>query len=234
MLAVNVARGDSIPYTPAADLSAGVPVFLGDVVGIPTSAIPAGILGALAISGIFAFAKDDTSGPVIAAGDQMFWDAANSQATNVAGAGFKRLGTATEAAGASTSTVPIKINDGMQLPAALQNKVWEEVTGNKTLDAEDVGKVMLVTADAAVITLPATAAKMAFTIANGGANGAVGLSVSPAEADKIMGADLAGVDNKDRINTKATAKRLDFIAIFGDAVDGYVVEAERGTWAAEA
>jgi predicted RecA/RadA family phage recombinase len=234
MLAVNVARGDSIPYTPAADLSAGVPVFLGDVVGIPTSPILAGILGALAITGIFGFAKDDTSGPVIAAGDPVFWDAANSQATHIAGAGFKRLGTATEAAGASAAVVNVRINDGVQVPAALQNKVWEEVTGNKTLDAEDVGKVMLVTADTAVITLPSTAAKMAFTIANGGANGAVGFSVSPAALDKIMGADLPGVDNKDRINTKATAKRLDFIAIRGDAVDGYVVEAERGTWAAEA
>lgn len=234
MLAVNVARGDSIPYTPAADLSAGVPVFLGDVVGIPTSPILAGILGALVITGIFAFAKDDTSGPVIAAGDPVFWDAANSQATNLAGAGFKRLGTATEAAGASTSTVNVRINDGVQVPAALQNKVWEAVAANKTLDAEDVGKVMLVTVDGVVITLPSTAAKMAFVIANGGADGAVGLSVSPAAADKIMGADLAGVDNKDRVNTKATAKRLDFISIFGDAVDGYVVDAERGTWAAEA
>jgi predicted RecA/RadA family phage recombinase len=234
MLAVNVARGDSIPYTPAADLSAGVPVFLGDVVGIPTSTILAGIIGALAIVGIFGFAKDDTSGPVIAAGDPVFWDAANSQATNLGAAGFKRIGTATEAAGASTAVVNVRINDGVTLPAALQNKVWEAVAVNKTLDAEDVGKVMLVTADAVVITLPATAAKMAFVIANGGADGAVGLSVSPDAADKIMGADLAGVGNKDRINTKATAKRLDFVSIFGDAVDGYVVEAERGTWAAEA
>ncbi|HAT09765.1 MAG TPA: hypothetical protein DCS97_04075 [Planctomycetes bacterium] len=234
MLASAVAVGDSINYTPAADLAIGTPTFLGDLVGIPVSAIAAGILGALAIAGVFAFAKDETSGPVFAQGDHVFWDAANSQAVAVQGAGMRRLGTAVAAAGTSDSTVSVKINDGMCLPDALQRRIWEEVAASKTLDAEDVGKVMLVTVDTVVITLPATAAKMAFVIANGGADGAVGLSVSPAAADKIMGANLAGVDNKDRINTKATAKRLDFIRIFGDAVDGYVVESERGIWAAEA
>lgn len=234
MLASAVAPGDSIDYTPAADLAIGTPTFLGDLVGVPLSAIAAGVLGALAIAGIFAFAKDDTSGPVFAQGDHVFWDSANSQAVAVQGAGMRRLGTAAAAAGASDSTVRVKINDGMCLPAALQRRIWEEVAVNKTLDAEDVGKVMLVTVDAVVITLPSTAVKMAFTIANGGADGTVGLSVSPAALDKIMGADLAGVDNKDRINTKATAKRLDYISIFGDAVDGYVVAAERGIWAAEA
>ena len=234
MLATAVATGDSINYTPAADLAAGVPTFLGDVVGVPTSPILAGVLGALAIAGVFAFAKDDTTGPVFAQGDHVFWDAANSQAVAVQGAGMRRLGTAAAAAGTSDSTVRVKINDGMCLPAALQRRIWEEVAVNKTLDAEDVGKVMLVTADAVVITLPATAAGLQFVVANGGADAAVGLSVSPAAADKIMGADLAGVDNKDRINTKATAKRLDYVSIFGDAVDGYVVAAERGTWAAEA
>jgi predicted RecA/RadA family phage recombinase len=234
MLAVNVARGDSIPYTPAADLSAGVPVFIGDVVGIPTSQILAGILGALVISGIFAFAKDDTSGPVIAAGDPVFWDAANSQATNDAGAGLKRLGTATEAAGVSTSTVAVKINDGVTLPAALQGRVWEAVAANKTLDIQDVGKVMLVTVDAVVITLPATAAGLDFVVANGGGDAAVLATISPNAADKIMGADLAGVDNKDRINTKATAKHLDYCHLTYGGADGWLVVAERGTWAAEA
>jgi predicted RecA/RadA family phage recombinase len=234
MLATTVAKGDSIDYTPAADVAAGAIVFLGDIVAIATSALAAGVLGALAVEGVFAFAKDDTSGPVFAQGDPAFWDSANSQAVAVCGAGMRRLGTVVTAAGASDSTVRIKINDDIALPAVLQRRVWEEVAINKTLDAEDVGKVMLVTVDAVVITLPSTAAKMAFVIANGGADGAVGLSVSPAAIDKIMGADLPGVDNKDRINTKATARRLDYVSIFGDAVDGYVVEAERGIWAAEA
>jgi hypothetical protein len=49
-----------------------------------------------------------------------------------------------------------------------------------------------------------------------------------------MGADLAGVDNKDRINTKATAKRLDHVHLVADGVNGYFVSTERGVWAAEA
>lgn len=60
------------------------------------------------------------------------------------------------------------------------------------------------------------------------------MAVSPAAADKIMGADLAGVDNKDRHNTKATAKRLDYIDLAYGSADGWLVNAERGIWAAEA
>lgn len=231
MLATTVACGDSIDYTPAAAVDAGAVVFLGDMVGIATSAIAASVQGALACCGIFAIAK---GAAVFAQGDPVFWDAANSQAVAVGGAGMKLLGVTAAPAATGDTTVRTHINYGVRLPAALQGKVFEAVAVNKTLDAEDVGKVMLVTVDGVVITLPATAAKMAFVIANGGADAAVGLNVSPAAADKIMGADLAGVDNKDRINTKATAKHLDYIAIFGDAADGYVVEAERGTWAAEA
>ena len=48
-----------------------------------------------------------------------------------------------------------------------------------------------------------------------------------------MGADLAGVNDKDRINTKGTAKRGDFLVLVADGTDGYFVWAERGVWAAQ-
>lgn len=233
MLATTVAEGDSIDYTPGSAVDAGAVVFLGLICGIATSAIAASALGALAVAGIFEVAKDGTSGPVIAVGDDIFWDAANSQATNLQVAGLPRMGTAVKAAGTSDSTVRVRINDGLSIPPALQDRVWEAVAANKTLDIQDVGKVMLVTVDAVVITLPATAAGLDFVIANGGANGAVLATISPAAADKIMGADLAGVDDKDRINTKATAKRLDFCHLTYGGADGYLVVQERGTWAAE-
>lgn len=70
-------------------------------------------------------------------------------------------------------------------------------------------------------------------IANGGADGAVAVTISPNANDKIMGPNIAGVDNKDRINTKATAKTGDFIVIVGDGVDGWDITREVGTWAAE-
>lgn len=119
------------------------------------------------------------------------------------------------------------------VPACMHGKVWEDVTGDKTLDIQDVGKVINVTADS-VITLPAAAAGLEFVVRNGGVDAAVLVTISPQAADRIMGADLAGVDDKDRINTQATADRGDYLHIAYGGAAGYLVLAEVGTWAAEA
>ena len=115
-----------------------------------------------------------------------------------------------------------------------EGETFEDVADNKTLDAEDVGKVINVTADAKTITLPAVSAGLEYVIRNGGASGTVEVTVSPNAVDKIMGADLAGVDDKDRINTKATAIIGDYIHLIYGGATGWMVVAERGTWAAEA
>ncbi len=123
----------------------------------------------------------------------------------------------------------------VKIPSTLANLDFEAVPDNKTLDAQDVGKVLYVTTDAKTVTLPATAAGLQYIVMNGGATpGSVGMSVSPNTADRIMGADLAGADNKDRINTKATARPGDYIKLVADGVNGWYVVEENGTWAAEA
>jgi hypothetical protein len=109
----------------------------------------------------------------------------------------------------------------------------EVVSANKTLDAEDTGKTFLVDTDGVVISIPATATALACRIVNIGADGAVGLSLSPVAADKIMGPDIAGTDNKDLINTKATARRGDFVRIQNGHADGPVVTEIRGIWETE-
>ena len=103
----------------------------------------------------------------------------------------------------------------------------ELVSANKTLDAEDTGKTFFVDTDAVVITIPATATALACRVVNIGAAAAVGLSLSPQAADKVMGPDLAGTDNKDLINTKATAKRGDFVRILNGHADGVIVDHHR-------
>ena len=71
-------------------------------------------------------------------------------------------------------------------------------------------------------------------IVNGGAFGAVAVTLSPNASDMILGPDITGADDKDLINTKATARRGDLVQLdLGDA-DGYVVTALRGTWARQA
>ncbi|TAL49504.1 MAG: hypothetical protein EPN89_06060 [Methylovulum sp.] len=111
--------------------------------------------------------------------------------------------------------------------------VREAITVDKTLDIEDNGKLFVVTVDAKIITLPAVATPVNCTIINGGAFGTVAVNISPAAADKIQGPDLPGTDNKDLINTKATARRGDFAKIAtGDASGPLCIELY-GTWATE-
>jgi hypothetical protein len=108
------------------------------------------------------------------------------------------------------------------------------ITGNTTLDANSSGVVFNVTATA-VVTLPATAVGVTYTFIMDAPDGAAQISLSPNASDKIRGKTALGVDNKDRINTLATAKRGDYIIIVGDgaAGNGWNIVRESGTWAAE-
>lgn len=106
----------------------------------------------------------------------------------------------------------------------------ETTAVDKTLDNEDTGKVIFVTADDKTITLPAVAA-MSFRLVNGGAFGTVGWDVAPNATDKIIYKDSAGTDNHGLENTKATARRGDFLDIeYGDAT-GWIVKRSSGTFA---
>lgn len=112
---------------------------------------------------------------------------------------------------------------------------YETISANKTLDVQDNGKVFFVDTDAKVITLPAEATGIAVTVVNIGAFGTVLVAVSPAAADMIHAPDLAGVDDKDHLNTKATAQRGDLVQMLSGLVaTGYTVLNQTGTWAQEA
>lgn len=109
----------------------------------------------------------------------------------------------------------------------------ETKSANYTMDAEDTGKRIYIDTDAFTITLPATVVGLVYEFVNAGADGAVAITLSPNASDKIMGPDIAGVDNKDLINTKATARKGDRVKLFGDGVNGWFVMEMVGTWAAE-
>ena len=57
MAAVFVHDGSSIDYTPGAAVAAGDVVVQGDLVGVAKLDIPANVLGALAVTGVFDFPK---------------------------------------------------------------------------------------------------------------------------------------------------------------------------------
>lgn len=115
------------------------------------------------------------------------------------------------------------------------NEKRATVSADTTLDvATDNGVVQMVDTDAKTITLPATVVGIVYTIENAGADGAVLVTISPNASDKIMGMGSAASDNKDILNTKATARRGDRVVLVGDGVDGWKIASMTGVWAREA
>ncbi len=110
----------------------------------------------------------------------------------------------------------------------------ETKSANYTVDAQDSGKVINIDTDAKIMTLPATALGLTVTFRNIGADGGVAINLSPNASDQIIGADLSALDDKDLINTKATAKYGDFVTLIGDGADGWYIQSMQGTWAREA
>lgn len=122
-----------------------------------------------------------------------------------------------------------------------------DVSADKTLAISDGGIVQNAVADGKVFTLPAVGSGnvgLTFVVRNGGVpatGGAAGaiadalaVTISPNASDKIMGLGVAGTDNKDIVNTKATSRVGDYIVLVSDGVNGWFVKEVSGTWAFEA
>jgi hypothetical protein len=117
-----------------------------------------------------------------------------------------------------------------------------DVTSNKTLALADMGIVQNVRSSSAVITLPATAAGLSFTVRNGGTvvtNGpqgasgtAVTVAVSPNASDYVAGNGFTATDNKDALNTNGQVG--DEITLVADGTNGYYIAEQFGTWTREA
>ena len=115
----------------------------------------------------------------------------------------------------------------------------ETLTVDTTLTASDSGKTFLIGTDEKTITLPATQAGVKYTFVNIGANANNIITISPNASDAIYGtitmADTvvvaAATDDKDLINTKATAIKGDSVTLVGDGGAGWVIVHSTGIWA---
>lgn len=219
-------------------ISSGDIVDIGGFIGVAVDDIAATSgTGALDITGEHSLTC--ASADVIGVGERLFYDS-NAEALTLdpgrdgVRTGNTPAGVAVTAAGDGTTTVKVRL-----IPAGFQPEfidfLWEDVAADKTLDAEDVGKVINVTGSDKTITLPATAVNLKFVVRVGTADaaGSTGLSVDPNAADQLLGADLTGTADKDLINTAATSKQGDFVELLGEGTDGYYVTRQRGTWAEE-
>jgi len=113
------------------------------------------------------------------------------------------------------------------------------LTADTTLDQAvhsiNMGKYVTVSADAKTLTLPAVVPGATLLIVNAGADGTQLLTLSPNGSDKFTcnTEGVAGTDNKDISNTKATQKQYDFCKILGTP-EGWAMLDFRGIWATEA
>ncbi len=227
-------RGSRIQFAngSGSSIAGSAVIDIGDIFGIAVVTIANGSTGAVMIDEEHVLtARTDGAWAI---GDDLYWDATNGNLTEIGGSTNKFIGKATRAKAAAATTARFKLNAGCPISPELLDRVWENHAVAYTPDIQDVGKVLNVTTTS-VITLPATSLAFHFIIRNGGADGGVLITVSPNAADAIYGADLAGVDNVDRLNTLATAKRGDFISLRGDGLapqpGGYAIVAEKGIWA---
>lgn len=102
--------GNSIDFTPLADVTAGDVVVQGDLVGIAKIDIPVDKLGALAVTGVFDFPKALGSGSAIPSGAKVYWDATDKLATTDANSGSnKYIGKTVRAAADADITVRVRL-----------------------------------------------------------------------------------------------------------------------------
>jgi len=100
--AVFVHDGAAIDYTPTADV-------LGDLVGVAKQPIPANTPGALAVEGVFDFAKATGAGTALAVGAVVYWNDTTNVVTT-SSSGNKQVGKVVKAATDSDATARVRMS----------------------------------------------------------------------------------------------------------------------------
>jgi len=137
--------------------------------------------------------------------------------------------------------ISLSNGESFTFPVDGSGKNLETLTASASLTGDQVGRVLQVATDGLTLTLPSTKEGLCYVIQNTGADAAVGITISPAAADMIMGSfnqhgimvTMSGTDNKDIVNTKATAEKGDFIVLEADGSAGWYIRGASGIWTEE-
>ena len=105
-----VQRGESIDYTPSADVAAGDVVQQGKLVGVAKLDIKANELGALALCGVYEMTVK--TGDTIAVGDTVYFDKTAGTITKTGAAGLVPFGYAVTA-GAGDGLCNVRLEQGI-------------------------------------------------------------------------------------------------------------------------
>jgi hypothetical protein len=114
--------------------------------------------------------------------------------------------------------------DAVNMADPYAGRVWELFSATATLTKVDTDAQTMTLLIAAVLT------GQHLSVFNGGAFGTVAVNVDPNAADLIAGPDDTGGDGGIAVNTKATAKRGDFIELTQGGDEGWHVDKMRGIW----
>lgn len=101
-----IQTGDSIDYTPSAEVLSGAVVVLGDLVGVVNRDAAANELTSIAVRGVYEFPKAAGASTGWTPGTLLYWDATNSVATKTS-SGNKLIGKATSTVADAATVGPI-------------------------------------------------------------------------------------------------------------------------------
>ena len=110
MKARYVQRGESIDYTPAEAVAAGDIVKVGSLVGVAKLDIKPGELGALALCGVY---EIETGGTAVPVGSVVCVSPATGKVCAESASGAVKFGHAVAEAGASETTVHVRLQQGL-------------------------------------------------------------------------------------------------------------------------
>ncbi|MFA5526123.1 MAG: DUF2190 family protein [Acholeplasmataceae bacterium] len=233
-------KGQMLDYTPSgAAVTAGSLIQFGSLSGLCPHGIADGKLGSICVEGVIR--APFVGGLVGSVGDNVWWDAngtpyggsADGACTLDATEGDWWIGTlvaATSATGATCDVALNKINPNLP---AWQNRAHIKSAVDVTMvEATHSGAVIHITADAKTVTLPVGVVGMEYIVVNDVADGGALVTVDLNGTEICRGANLTIANGEVANNTKATAKRGDYLHLVCTvAATAWRCVEKRGIWA---
>ena len=229
--------GEVMPFTNPSSSDAiavdTVLMFLGRI-GVAIDAIAASAVGSVSFSGVHDLLALSTD--VWKMGDPLWWDATNVRLTRLGlpTLHFAGLAAADKATGVTRGQVHLNERGGLT-DDQLHRTYIDTAVDLTLVAATHSGGIIRVTADAKTVTLPVGVVGMDWIIENACADGDALVTVDLDGNEIIAGANLDIAATKTALNTKATARRGDYLHLVCNvAATSWRVVGMRGVWATSA
>jgi predicted RecA/RadA family phage recombinase len=127
-------KGNAVPHTPVAAVTAGDVVLIGAIPHIADGDIAAAALGNVSCEGIYSVPKDSST---FAAGDAVYWDPSGSPVTGTASSGAATstpnanlMGYASKAAATGVDAVEVKLSAAKRTATIAGSVTADDITGS--------------------------------------------------------------------------------------------------------